>query len=102
MQPPLGLWDPLGLLQNADQEAFKLYRKIEIKHGCVAMLAVLGHIVTTAGVRLPGELMGLPFASIKNEFAGLEQIPAGGLILMFFLLVYLITLTDKTRLSRFI
>jgi hypothetical protein len=31
-------------------------RYVEIKHGRVAMLAVLGHIVTTAGVRFPGDI----------------------------------------------
>ena len=42
-QPPLGFWDPLGLLQGADQERFDYLRSAELKHGRVAMLAVLGH-----------------------------------------------------------
>jgi hypothetical protein len=48
-QPPLGFWDPLGLLKDADAERFNRLRYVEIKHGRISMLAVLGHIVTTAG-----------------------------------------------------
>jgi hypothetical protein len=55
-QPPLGLWDPLGLLKDASQERFDRLRYVETKHGRIAMLAILGHLVTTAGYRLPGEL----------------------------------------------
>jgi hypothetical protein len=79
-QAPLGFWDPLGLLEDADQEKFDLYRSIETKHGRVAMMAVLGHIVTTAGVRLPGDIAyGTPFSSVKNGFAALETMPAFGI-----------------------
>lgn len=48
-QPPLGFWDPLGLLNNADQARFDRLRTVENKHGRISMLAVLGHLVTTAG-----------------------------------------------------
>jgi len=80
-QAPLGFWDPLDLMKDSDETTFKLYRDIEIKHGRVAMLAVLGHIVTTAGVRLPGDIAyGIPFSSVKVGLKGLETIPAGGLV----------------------
>jgi hypothetical protein len=46
--------DPLNLVYDVDQERFDRLRFVELKHGRIAMLAVLGHIVTTAGVRLPG------------------------------------------------
>ena len=49
-QPPLGFFDPLGLLKDADQERFDRLRKVEIKHGRISMLAVLGHLTTTAGI----------------------------------------------------
>jgi len=48
-QAPLGFFDPLGLLKDADQERFDRLRKVEIKHGRISMLAVLGHLTTTAG-----------------------------------------------------
>ena len=78
-QPPLGFWDPLGLLMNADQERFDYLRSAELKHGRVAMLAVLGHIITTKGDRLPGEIaFGVPFSSIRSGLAAFEDIPAAG------------------------
>ena len=50
VQAPLGFWDPLGLLMNAEQERFDYLREAELKHGRVSMLAILGHLVTTAGM----------------------------------------------------
>jgi hypothetical protein len=45
------------------------------------MLAMLGHLTTTAGIRLPGEIAhGVPFASIKNGFAAFDTVPVGGLV----------------------
>eukprot|EP00597_Dinobryon_sp_UTEXLB2267_P016392 CAMPEP_0201093024 /NCGR_PEP_ID=MMETSP0812-20130820/1562_1 /ASSEMBLY_ACC=CAM_ASM_000668 /TAXON_ID=98059 /ORGANISM="Dinobryon sp., Strain UTEXLB2267" /LENGTH=200 /DNA_ID=CAMNT_0047344949 /DNA_START=93 /DNA_END=695 /DNA_ORIENTATION=+ len=79
-QPPLGFWDPLGLLKDADQERFDRLRTVETKHGRISMLAILGHLVTTAGVRLPGEIAyGVPFSSVKNGLAALDTIPAAGI-----------------------
>ena len=61
-QPPLGFWDPLNILEYADEERFERLRFVENKHGRISMLAILGHLVTTAGVRLPGEVAyGLGF-----------------------------------------
>ena len=48
------------------------------------MLAVLGHMVTAAGNRLPGEIAyGVPFSSMKAGLAAFETIPQGGLIQLF-------------------
>jgi len=79
VQAPLGFWDPLGLLMNAEQERFDYLREAELKHGRVSMLAILGHIVTTKGDRLPGEIAyGVPFSSIRSGLAAFEDIPAAG------------------------
>jgi hypothetical protein len=82
-QAPLGFWDPLGLLKDADQERFDRLRKVEIKHGRISMLAVLGHLTTTAGIHFPGDIaFGTPFSSIDNGFAGLfgeHAVPQQGL-----------------------
>jgi hypothetical protein len=32
-QPPLGCWDPMGMLTGADQDRFDRLRYVEIKHG---------------------------------------------------------------------
>jgi len=86
-QPPLGFWDPLNLLADADQERFDRLRYVEVKHGRISMLAILGHLVTTAGNRLPGDIAyGTPFASMKSGLAAFDTIPAGGsLQLLFFI-----------------
>jgi hypothetical protein len=79
-QPPLGFWDPLKLLEDVDEERFNRLREVETKHGRISMLAILGHIVTTAGVRLPGEIAyGIPFSSVKNGLAALDTIPLSGI-----------------------
>ncbi len=41
--------------------------------------AVLGHIVTTKGDRLPGDIaFGVPFSSIKSGLAAFDTIPTAG------------------------
>ncbi len=42
-QMPLGYFDPFGILVDADEETFNVWRKIELKHGRIAMAAVLGN-----------------------------------------------------------
>ena len=43
------------------------------------MLAILGHLITTAGNRLPGDIaFGVPFASVKSGLAAFDSIPAAG------------------------
>lgn len=43
------------------------------------MLAILGHLITTAGNRLPGNIAyDVPFASIKSGLAAFDSIPAAG------------------------
>lgn len=81
VQPPLGYWDPLGLLKDGDQAKFDRLRLVETKHGRIAMLAVLGHIVTAKGDRLPGNIAyGLPFADVKPGLGALDTIPESGIV----------------------
>ena len=49
-QPPLGFFDPLGMLNKADQEHFDQPRYVEVKHRHIAQLAFLGQIVTRNGI----------------------------------------------------
>jgi len=71
-QPPLGFWDPLGLLNDADQARFERLRTVETKHGRIAQLAILGHLVTTAGYRLPESLT--PGYDLTKVGAGLKAL----------------------------
>ena len=82
VQEPLGFFDPLGLLADADQEKFDRLRYVEIKHGRISMLAFLGQIVTRAGIYLPGDIdkSGTSFDSIPNGWAAINAIPQAGLL----------------------
>ena len=82
VQPPLGFFDPLGLLDDADQERFDRLRYVEVKHGRISMLAFLGQIVTRAGITLPGDIdtAGTSFDSIPNGWAAVSAIPQAGLL----------------------
>merc|ERR1719224_381847 len=77
--PPLGVYDPLGLIETKDM---RRYEVMEIKHGRAAMLAFLHVIHVEAGVRFPGYLSGsaqLKFTDVPSGlFASLEAIPMAG------------------------
>eukprot|EP00567_Pseudictyota_dubia_P001747 CAMPEP_0197465984 /NCGR_PEP_ID=MMETSP1175-20131217/64820_1 /TAXON_ID=1003142 /ORGANISM="Triceratium dubium, Strain CCMP147" /LENGTH=201 /DNA_ID=CAMNT_0043002013 /DNA_START=11 /DNA_END=616 /DNA_ORIENTATION=- len=68
-QVPLGFWDPLNVVDGEDQAEFDRLRWVELKHGRVAMLAVVGYLTTYAGVRFPGA------EDIPAGFAALPAIP---------------------------
>ena len=50
---PFGFFDPLGICPD-DKKNFMKYRESELKHGRVAMLAVLGVIVGESGINFFG------------------------------------------------
>merc|ERR1712238_494205 len=79
-----GFWDPLNLLDGADQEKFDRLRYVELKHGRISMLAFLGQIVTRYGIHLGGVIdnNGDAFDSFPNGIAaiqGPDAIPGEGL-----------------------
>mmetsp|Transcript_35164 Transcript_35164/g.115790 ORF Transcript_35164/g.115790 Transcript_35164/m.115790 type:complete len:230 (-) Transcript_35164:17-706(-) len=77
--PPLGVWDPLGLIEKRDMRRYEI---MEIKHGRSAMLGFVHILAIHAGVRLPGYLSqaaGLKFADMPvGCFASLEATPTAG------------------------
>jgi hypothetical protein len=92
VQAPLGFYDPLGLLKNADQERFDRLRYVELKHGRIAQLAFLGHLATTVGLRLPGYLSTsekIRFEEIPAGLATLDKIPIAGYTQLFFFVGFL-------------
>ena len=105
-QPPLGCWDPLGLLENADQDRFDRLREVELKHGRISMLAVLGHITTTAGYRLGGniDVDGDAFADIPSGLAALGAVPPFGMVQIFFFVGFLelFVMKDVTGQAEFV
>ena len=77
--PPLGVWDPLGLIEKRDMRRYEI---MEIKHGRAAMLGFIHVVLIHAGVRFPGYLsptQELKFADMPvGCFASLEAVPTAG------------------------
>jgi len=77
--PPLGVYDPLGLISTKDMRRFEV---MEIKHGRAAMLGFLHVVLIHAGARFPGYISpsaGLKFADVPSGcFASLEALPTAG------------------------
>lgn len=97
VQPPLGFYDPLGLLDDGSEAKFERLRFVELKHGRIAMLAVAGYLTTEAGIRLPGNIAfdGPAFADIPAGFGALSQVPGAGLFQMFAFIGFLETFVMK-------
>jgi hypothetical protein len=66
---PLGFFDPLNLTNDGDKEVFDNLRFVELKHGRVAMLAVVGYLSTKAGLRIPG------YEDVPSGFAAFKEMP---------------------------
>merc|ERR1719371_37890 len=69
--PPLGVYDPLGLIETRDMRRYEI---MEIKHGRAAMLGFLHVIALKAGIVLPGELspsLGVSFSDVPTTCFGL-------------------------------
>jgi len=71
-------WDPLGLAKNKSEEEVLFYRAAELKHGRVAMCAVIGWFHVAAGFHPLGNLVIDDIAS-DNPLVNLTQLPMGGM-----------------------
>lgn len=93
VQPPLGFFDPLKLLEDADESDFELLRYQELKHGRIAQLAFLGNIVVLSGARFPGYLSsseGLKFSDMPSHgMEALTKVPNAGLLQIIFFIALL-------------
>ena len=80
--------------------------QVELKHGRISMLAVLGHITTTAGVRLGGDidLDGTSFSDIPSGLAALGKVPPFGVVQIFFFVgaLELLVMKDITGEAEFV
>lgn len=81
---PTGFFDPLGLSTKASPEQFARWRTVELKHGRISMLAVLGYVVPEF-FRWPGaiDLHGTMFADIPNGIDAIFALPPVGLAQLF-------------------
>jgi len=86
VQPPLGFFDPLGLLDDADAETFNRLRYVELKHGRICMLGVVGYLTNKAGIYLPGDidLSGTKFSDLGSGWDASTNVPIGGAVQILF------------------
>ena len=84
------VWDPMGLSENMDDANLKLVRAAELKHGRVAMLAVVGWIWTATGAHFEGLIStskGVSFADLAaapNPILAATGVPGAGVWQMIF------------------
>jgi Chlorophyll A-B binding protein len=79
-QAPLGFFDPLGLVADGDQDKFDRLRYVEIKHGRICMLGVVGYLVNAAGIYLPGDIdySGTKFSDLGYGWDASFAVPVAG------------------------
>lgn len=83
-QAPIGYFDPLGFVKNgpygSPEENFEHYRGVEVKHGRIAMAAVVG-MLTQQTTRFEGFLSpssDLKFSDVPNGLGALKAVPLEG------------------------
>eukprot|EP00438_Fugacium_kawagutii_P010403 Skav220403 [mRNA] locus=scaffold639:389144:392436:- [translate_table: standard] len=69
VQAPVGFWDPVGFTSDGDVSSFKRRRSVELKHGRISMMATMGYLSPSAGLK---------FADIPNGLAAISKVPAEG------------------------
>ncbi|CAE8642402.1 unnamed protein product [Polarella glacialis] len=84
--PPLGYWDPFGMMAFQDEVTFRKNREAELKHGRVCMAATIGVFVPDIFGKFPGYLspsMNLKFSDIPSTIDALYKVPALGWLQIF-------------------
>jgi hypothetical protein len=71
---PMGLFDPLGFAEKADEPTLKRYREAELAHGRVSMLAVVGFLV---GEKVEGSSFLFDAKITGPAITHLAQVPVG-------------------------
>ncbi|CAJ1374181.1 unnamed protein product [Effrenium voratum] len=75
---PENYWDPAGITSKKSEEEIKELRAIELKHGRVAMLAVLGWFHVAGGFHIIGDLATGTYLD-NNPLVSITQLPMGGM-----------------------
>jgi len=88
-EPGVSYWDPAGLATGVDSATFRDYRKAELKHGRVSMLAVVGLILQHEwrfDLAYPYEAEAYDFSSVPSGIgamaAGAPSSPFIGLFVL--------------------
>ena len=78
-QPPTGFFDPLGLVADGDKAKFDRLRYVEVKHGRICMLGVVGYLVNRAGIYFDGDIsFGTKFSDLGYGWGALGSLPPAG------------------------
>lgn len=78
---PLGYWDPFGLMAFQDKAKFDRNRELELKHGRVSMVAIIGITFPDLFGKFDGYLSpsaGLKFADIPSSIQAIYKVPLEG------------------------
>ncbi|CAE7355683.1 unnamed protein product [Symbiodinium natans] len=84
--PPLGYWDPFGMMAFQDEEKFRRNRELELKHGRICMAATIGMIVPDLFGRFGGYLSpsaGIKFSDIPCTIEAIYKVPTFGWLQIF-------------------
>jgi len=84
--PPLGYWDPFGMMAFQDEAKFRKNRELELKHGRLCMAATIGLIVPDLFGRFDGYLspsQGLKFADVPSTIDAIYKVPVEGWLQIF-------------------
>jgi len=79
LNPSIGFWDPLAIVEGGSPETIGWFRHAEIKHGRVAMAAFVGYCVQANGIHFPWNLQGpLPILYPDMPVVSFADIAAAG------------------------
>jgi len=79
LNPSIGFWDPLAIIEGGSKETIGWFRHAEIKHGRVAMAAFVGYCVQANGIHFPWNLQGpLPVIYPDMPVVSFADIAAAG------------------------
>jgi len=84
--PPLGYWDPFGMMAFQDEEKFRRNRELELKHGRICMVTTIGMIVPDLFGRFGGYLspsMDLKFSDVPCTIEAIYKVPVAGWLQIF-------------------
>mmetsp|Transcript_36355 Transcript_36355/g.85287 ORF Transcript_36355/g.85287 Transcript_36355/m.85287 type:complete len:694 (+) Transcript_36355:110-2191(+) len=84
--PPLGYWDPFGMMAFQDEAKFRKNRELELKHGRICMVATIGMVVPDLFGRFPGYLSpsaGIKFEDVPSSIYAIYKVPVEGWLQIF-------------------
>jgi hypothetical protein len=88
------VWDPLQLMKGKSEEQILRWRAVELKHGRVAMLAVVGWAHVAAGWHIVGD-MANGYVSVSDDpLVNVSQLTMGGAWQVVFTIMCLEWLTN--------